>query len=249
MAEQVKEQAENQVTADEEVDVVEGQETPMQAPGEQEERVDPKLEREMQGYVNLLMKGIHSRETRGAVKELLQAGPPEEAIPNAAITILKSVDERVGQKKDFPMEAKFAGLVYVVSDLIEISNIIGLSQFTEDDARVLLTDTIKTLVHEGLADGSIDPIELQAMTEEIMPPEVRQLGMQLAGELGLPEQPDERMAYEQLIEKKTRPLKKENESLKKQMTGHKQQMAQAQQQQGQGQGGALNIGALFGGGQ
>jgi cell division septum initiation protein DivIVA len=57
------------------------------------------------------------------------------------------------------------------------------------------------------------------------------------------------MAYEQLIDKKTRPLKEENENLKKQMTGHKQQMAQAQQAQQQGQGGALNIGALFGGGQ
>lgn len=239
--------------AEQEMEYIEetGQEAPMQTPGDspEEEKIDPKLEREMQGYVNLLMKGVHSQETRGAVKELLQVGEPQEAIPNAAITILKGVDDRVSQRKDFPMEAKFAGLVYVVSDLMEISNAMGLSQFTEKDMQPILTETIQTLVAEGLADGSIDPIELQAMTEEIMPPEVRELGMQFANELGLPEQPDERMAYEQLIDKKTRPLKEENENLKKQMAGHKQQMAQAQQAQQQGQGGALNIGALFGGGQ
>ncbi|MFA5638753.1 MAG: hypothetical protein WC961_07735 [Anaerovoracaceae bacterium] len=239
--------------AEQEMEYIEetGQEAPMQTPGDspEEEKIDPKLEREMQGYVNLLMKGVHSQETRGAVKELLQVGKPQEAIPNAAITILKGVDDRVSQRKDFPMEAKFAGLVYVVSDLMEISNAMGLSQFTEKDMQPILTETIQTLVAEGLADGSIDPIELQAMTEEIMPPEVRELGMQFANELGLPEQPDERMAYEQLIDKKTRPLKEENENLKKQMAGHKQQMAQAQQAQQQGQGGALNIGALFGGGQ
>ena len=239
--------------AEQEMEYIEetGQEAPMQTPGDspEEEKIDPKLEREMQGYVNLLMKGVHGQETRGAVKELLQVGKPQEAIPNAAITILKGVDDRVSQRKDFPMEAKFAGLVYVVSDLMEISNAMGLSQFTEKDMQPILTETIQTLVAEGLADGSIDPIELQAMTEEIMPPEVRELGMQFANELGLPEQPDERMAYEQLIDKKTRPLKEENENLKKQMAGHKQQMAQAQQAQQQGQGGALNIGALFGGGQ
>ena len=162
---------------------------------------------------------------------MLKSAPPDQTIPATAVKLVMEADGIVSKNKEMSTEGKIAGLIYAVMDLSQMTNAMGLTQYQEKDLQPIFHSAFQQVIESGLADGSIDPIELQAMTEEILPPQMKQLGMSMAKELGLPEKPDEKMAYKRVTDQKVRPLQQENESLKKQLSALKPP-AQGQQQGG-----------------
>ena len=75
------------------------------------------------------------------------------------------------------------------------------------------------------------PIELQKVTEPLLSPEQKELGLSLAKSLELPEAPTESMAMDVYAKKKSQPLEQENAKLKSLIDQQKQAEQQPQQQQ------------------
>lgn len=195
--------------------------------------VDPRTQKEIDNFTAVIAKFIHGKENRENVIALLKSDDATNSIPTAAVSIVSELDKMMGGNKEVSAEAKFAGLVYAAADLVELSNALGLSNIkNEKEFQPILTNTVQMVVEQGLADGSIDPIELQAMTEELLPPKMKEVGMQMAQKLGMPTTPDEKMAYNRIKDQKVRPLEEENKNLKSQLQALRGAPQQGQQQYG-----------------
>lgn len=163
-----------------------------QAKGQQEgvPQEQPEMSAKDEAYVGGLMKLLHSRQTSGNIVGMLKSAPPEKSIPQAALTIFQQYDKQVSSKSgsQTPLETKLIGGVYLVGDLIEIGNASAAfeRQLTQEDFQPLLQETMQPYIHQGLKDGSIDPVELQAALEPLMDDQQLAQGMQAAEATGTP---------------------------------------------------------------
>ena len=203
--------------------------------GDQE--VDPKLQKAMDDYQTVMMQVVHAPETRQGVVDMLKEAPAVQSVPVTALQVNDMVEGKVesasGQKLD--ASVKVAGAVYLVQDLVEIGNQGGLweTQVGEEELGMILEESMKQYIHRGLADGSIDPVELQQSVEPMMNGAQNEIGNMIASEVGLPGQPTAQMGVQKIVGDKTKPLEQENKQLKGQLGVQQKQMnvAQAQQQQ------------------
>jgi len=141
------------------------------------------------------------------VQEMLKAGPPEKTIPRITMEVndlmQQTIARKGGQKTD--LETTFLGGVYVATDLIEIGNAGGFFEVNDDDqVKEILQTTIQTYVERGLKDGSVDPVELQAVAEPLLKDSDREEGLAYAKKEGLSMQADENVAMEAFGQKKYR---------------------------------------------
>lgn len=204
------------------------------------EQVPPKLKHEMDSYVAALMHIVHNSKTADNVVNMLKAAPPEESIPTVALQVNAEVEKAFAAKKQEKVSdsVKIAGAIYLASDLTELGNVSKAwdTPISEQDVPKMFQSIVSKYIHNGLKDGSIDPIQLQKDTEPILNEQQKQVGQTIQQKLGLPEQPTASMGVDTYVQKKTAPLEKENTQLKSLL--QKQQMAQAAQQQQQ-QGGQV----------
>lgn len=157
-----------------------------------------------QAYLSGLMKLLHSKETAPSVEEMLKSGPPEKTVPVVALQINSQMEEAVAKKPS--LETSLIAGTYLVQDLIEIGNTAGYFDIQDEESiRPILQDTIQQYIEKGLADGSIDPVELQEKVEPLMSEDQKATGMQAAELTGVPTAPTQdtaMAAYGRQMEKK-----------------------------------------------
>jgi len=157
--------------------------------GMPQEELDPKEKAEVEAYVSGLSKLLHGKETKSQVYEMLKSGQPEKTIPATALQINEQMEGAFKNKGHKPsMTTLVASAQFLVTDLIEIGNAGGFFQINPEDANVIgpiLTNTMQPYIEKGLADGSIDPVELQALIEPMMSDEAKSEGLRVAGEQGM----------------------------------------------------------------
>lgn len=157
--------------------------------GEEEQQ----LSRKDQAYIGGLMKMLHSKETSSTIDEMLQAGPPEQTIPEISMMVSRQMEDAVSKKATKPeLETILKGGIYLVSDLIEIGNAGGFFQIeSEEQVQPIMQATFQKYIETGLEDGSIDPIELQAKVEPLLNEQQIQVGSEAASGSGIPMKPDQ----------------------------------------------------------
>ena len=198
------------------------------------EDVDPKLKRAMEDYQTVMMQVLHAPETRDGVVDMLSSAPAAQSVPATTLQINDMVESKVAKSSGQPVDAavKVAGAVYVVQDLVEMGNQGGFweQEVGEEEMGFLLEESMKQYIHRGLADGSIDPVELQQSIEPMMNDTQMEVGGMIAQEAGLPKAPTAGMGVNKIVSDKTRPLEEQNRQLKGQLGMEKKQNVQAQAQ-------------------
>lgn len=201
---------------------------------EEAENVDPQLKGEVENYILSIMHIMHNPKTSKSVMSMLSSAPPEQSIPETTLYLNSVVEKAFREKgsKEPSDDVKIAGAMYAISDLSLLGNSARVwdVEVGEDQMQKLLSDTVKKYVRKGLAEGSIDPIELQKVTEPLLSPEQKELGLSFAKSLELPEAPTESMAMDVYAKRKTQPLEQENAKLKSLIDQQKQAEQQPQQQ-------------------
>lgn len=154
-----------------------------------EGKVPARLKKQMEGYKTVLTKLMHSKELRKQTMEMLKSGPPEIAVPQTAITINRQAEEMMQQKGiDLSNDVKLNGALFLVNDLIILGNS-GAEwddPVDKDEATAILQDTMQDYIKTGLANGTIDPIQLQKDTEPLLNDEQKKLGLEIAQQEGIP---------------------------------------------------------------
>ncbi len=152
-------------------------------------------------YVGLLSKLLHSPDTRDMVSQMLAQGDPMMTIPETALTVNDQAEmmyKQNGQKPD--LDTLAAGSQFLINDLVEIGNAGGLFNLDLSDDELsmkLLKDTMQPYIQKGLKDGSIDPVELQKKVEPLMKEAGNyDQGMMLAEQGGIPSGPTSDTAAE-----------------------------------------------------
>lgn len=206
------------------------------SPGEGKD-IDPRLKAEMDNYVTSIMYVMHNPKTADSVVNMLAAAPPEQSIPETALYLNGMVEKSFASKRSAPVstEVKLAGAAYAVADLAELGNVSGVwdKEVAQEEIQPLLSSTVKKYVKKGLADKTIDPIQLQKETESLLTDEQKQMGLSFAEGLGMPAEPTAGMAMDTYAQKKTAPLQEENAQLKSLIQQQKQaEMQQQQSKQG-----------------
>lgn len=160
--------------------------------------ISPKMQKEVDAYITGLSKLLHSKNTSGQVVELLKAGPPEETVPSTALLVNKQMEQSIRAKGKKPsLDVLVNAGAFLVGDLLEIGNAAGIFQInSEEQVAPILQSTLQTYIENGLADGSVDPVELQQKVEPLLTDGQRSLGMEAAGMSGIPEAPNELTAMQ-----------------------------------------------------
>lgn len=204
---------------------------------QEQQKIDPKLQKQMDSYIAALMYSMHNPKTSGNVLEMLKSAPPEQSIPYTAIQLNSQVEQAFSKKLGGKVDdsVKLAGAMYLASDLSELGNAAKLweTPVTEKDVPKMFQGIVTKYIHNGLRDGSIDPIQLQKDIEPLMNDKQRQIGQMAQQKLQLPDQPTESMGVDMYLKKKMAPVEQENQKLKGMLQGVNQQQQQVQQQQQQ----------------
>lgn len=174
------------------------------APQEQQQ-LDPKVEKEVQAYVMGLSKMLHSKKTQPQVVQMLKSGgDPETLVPQVALLVNDQMESAVKQKGQKPsLDVLLGAAQFLVGDLVEMGNAIGVFQVeTKEQVAPILQNTMQSYIEKGLKDGSIDPVELQQKVEPLMPEDMRQKALGIAEAEGLPTVPNQMTAMEAYAQKR-----------------------------------------------
>lgn len=182
---------------------MEEQEAPMVS---LETPVDPKEQQQIEAYLTGLSKMLHGKETSGDVLAMLQSGEPGDTIPQAALSVNSQMEAATSKGGSKPsLNILLNAAAFLVSDLIEIGNAADIFLIeSEEEIAPILRSTLQAYIEKGLADGTIDPVELQQVVEPLMDEEHKALGSEAALRSGLPQEPNQGTAMHQYGEQQKR---------------------------------------------
>jgi len=212
----------------------------------QAQTASPELVERLKKIQTLTIHLIYSKDLKDQMKKLLSQGEYAFTLPTATKVLYKNI--RMIMKKqgqDASLEDKLAIALTAFSELLELGTAMGLvpQDIPEDEQESILRSALQDEIKEGLANGDIDPIELQEAIEPLLPQDFKDEGKRIAQSSGISEQPTQEMVSSRMKEDATRPLRVENERLR----------SQTQQQQtalkGFGQVASGTSGAQMGGAQ
>lgn len=163
-----------------------------------EQAMDPQTEQEINAYINGLSRMLHGKETQSSVMEMLKSGSPEQTIPKTALTVNSQMEAGATDAGKAPsLDVLLNAGIFLVNDLIEMGNAAGVFEVTtEDQVAPILQGTLQTYIEDGLAKGTIDPVELQQKVEPLMDDEHRALGNKAAQMTGIPQEADQSTAMQ-----------------------------------------------------
>lgn len=161
-------------------------------------QVDPKVKKQVDNYSTILMKIMHSKQTRGKVLDMLKATEPQQAIPATAL-IVNDLAEKETKVKD--VNVILGASPYLVSDIIEIGNSAQIFNISPEQAVPIYQETLQKYIQKGLKDGSIDPVELQAEVEPLLNEQQKQMGMEAGQAGGAPPTATNQMAINTMTQK------------------------------------------------
>ena len=188
---------------------------------EELDNVPPEQREQLEMINGMMTDMIYNPKTKEAVQGMLTDVPPEQGIPRAVNMIMTQFENFTRQQSgELPLEMKFASGMNAFGEITEMAQAMGKlpKDMTEEQTEPLLKATMEQYVMKGLKDKTIDPIELQLKVEPLLTPEEQLMGRQMGDQYGVPGQPTQQMANENMMMAKTLPLQAENEQLKKQNT-------------------------------
>lgn len=210
---------------------------------------DPEAQKRVQAYTSVLIKIMHSKETRDGLIDMLAGGEKEKApgpaegsegmpreqkgrtndpfiaVPQAAVVVN---DMALAFMKDNGIEVDFgtqlAGSATVISDIIQLGYAKKIwPELSQEEVAGIYEDALQIVIERGLKDGSIDPIQLQADVEPLMNEDQKGIGNQMAEKGGLGSEPSQQAMTEQYAQGQVRQTKagfsKENAEKKQQALG------------------------------
>lgn len=148
----------------------------------------------------MTMDMMHNEGTSQQIVQMLGAGDPQMTIPKTAATVNGQVMQAYQQRgKPLSLENQLANSIIIGAELVEIGNAAGIFEVTEREAPAVLEKSSKAVIQQGLKNGTIDPVELQELTNDGMPERMK--GMGLANE-STPNERDDGVAMEQYAQKR-----------------------------------------------
>jgi len=191
----------------ENMDAGRGQEVTQVTGGFDPESPDFKeVQRGAETYSIVLMKFLHGKETRDLVMDILKSSDePFDTVPEAVNKIndiASKTAEQGGQK--ISQDVQLASSVFLFNDIVELGKAAGIFQVPEEEMTELYQDCIEIHIQKGLKDGSIDPIQLQLDTEELMTEHQKAGGMGLAEFSGTPQELSQAQMTEQYAQDQVR---------------------------------------------
>lgn len=143
---------------------------------------------------------IHNKKTTEQIMGILGAGDPMQTIPKAAATIDMQVQQAYAKKgKPLSLENTLANAVIIGAELVELGNAAGLLEITDREAPAVLEKSAQAIVKQGLKSGNIDPVELQQLSDEGMPEQLKAAGLENES---TPNEKDEMVAMEQYADQR-----------------------------------------------
>jgi hypothetical protein len=193
----------------------------------------PQEDKQIEAYSSGLLNLLYTKETGGGIYEILKGAPPEKSIPQAALLVNGEMEKATKAKGKPPSLTVLlnSGLI-LVNELATIGHAGGFFQLTQDQMPTIMESSMQLYIEKGLADGSIDPIELQEIAETHMTPEMKEEGLAAAEATGVSHQAGVGQAMEMHANSKVKQAtdKMANEISAKERRG---MMQQAQAQGGQ----------------
>lgn len=206
------------------------------------QEMDPKVAKQLESYVMILMNIIHGKESAGMVMDVLKSGADEEGaeadpfntVPQAAMAINDMALQITSSEGiDINFSTQLGGSAYLIPDLLELGVAANLwEELSEEDVAAVFEDTLEMVITRGLKDGSIDPIQLQLDVEPLMSKNQKSAGDAFASELGLESEPSQQAMSDQHANSRVR--KAEAMSTKQQAQKKAAEANQAVDQQAQG---------------
>ncbi len=169
-------------------------------------KVDPKLKRQVDNYSTVLMELLHGEKTRDKIMNILESGEGEifTSVPDAAIavnTMAANFMESSGQPPTPGVQ--LGASPGLINDLIELGVAKGLWEPPDEEEQLAISeDTYQIFIEKGLADGSIDPVQLQLEVEPLMNEQQRAAGNHYSEVNSLRKEPDRSALVEQYANQK-----------------------------------------------
>lgn len=179
------------------------------------QQVDPELQKKVDTFGVVLIEVMHSDQTKQETLNMLKGedettSDPFIAIPDAAVAVndmAVALMSDSGAVPDFAVQ--LSGSVLIINDLIQLGIASGLwDDLGEEDIKMIYEDTLQIVIERGLADGSIDPIQLQLDAEGFMDENQKTVGGKLALEKGLGKEPSQQAMNEQFAQGRERKVMK-----------------------------------------
>ena len=142
---------------------------------------------------------------------------------------MESAVKSKGQKPS--LGVLLAANVRMIGELMEIGKSGGFFQVQEEQVGPILQDTMQRYITKGLKDKSIDPIELQQAVEPMMEESQKQQGLEMANQMGVPQEPGMDAALESYAGKRVDETKSmlSNQNAAKASTNARGQLAASAQ--------------------
>jgi hypothetical protein len=192
---------------------------------------DPEMEKKANQYKQVLTELLHSPKSRDSVTATLTSSPdPFDSVPTAAVATNDmgvNLMKQSGHDVDFGVQLMTSD--FLITELIHLGYAAaGWEELTEEDFAGIYEDTIQTVIERGLADGSIDPIQLQLEIEPLLDENQMAGGKHLQKQAGLEDGPSQGAMVDQQVQGKVR--QKEGQMAKQQaLSKQKESQGQAPQ--------------------
>jgi len=146
------------------------------------------VQRGAETYSIVLMKFLHGPQTRDLVMDILKSSKePFDTVPEAMNKLNEMAAKTAEQGgQEISQDVQLAASVFLFSDIVDLGEAAGIFQVPEEERIELYQDCLELHVQKGLKDGSIDPIQLQLDTEELLTEQQKAGGMGLAEFSGTP---------------------------------------------------------------
>jgi len=144
-------------------------------------------EAQLDAYKNNATLLVFSEKSQAAVLQELQVDKnPVKSIALTANDLNRQLQSGLEADGEGMTEVTLClGAAHLVGELILLAEAAGLYELTPEDRLEAFRHTVMKYFADGLADGSIDPAELQATIEPIMTEEQRAFGLQHAEQNGI----------------------------------------------------------------
>lgn len=134
---------------------------------------------------------IYSEKSQDAILHLLQQGEnPIDGVANAAFTLHTQLEKSIEKEGEKLNEVTLTlGAAHLVSELVVLADAAGLYTLSDEDKVEAYKHALRKYFEAGLADGSIDPVELQKSIEPLLNDQQTQMAQDVATQKGLSKTP------------------------------------------------------------
>jgi hypothetical protein len=191
----------------------------------QVQELSPEKKEQIKMVNSTLTDMLYHPDAKAHIQSMLKQGDPMQTIPAAVNTIFSKFEDMASKGKGaMPLDIKLAGGIHLFSEVMELAEAQGVipEDLPKEQLQPLLKATMQQYIQKGLKDKTIDPIELQKQVEPLLSQEEREIGLDMAGGTGTPNEMSQSQGMQGIMQKQNAPMQAENQMLQKQNKGMQQ---------------------------